>query len=125
MRADTNLPTKSPGGTRNRGESVRHEIYGKHDNDKSRFRQSCGRGTRLGVSTPMACAGLGARLFQTRREAGLGLIRLGKLAGVSHSTIGDIEKGRQLPAVDTVERLARALKVRASWLAFGDGGREA
>lgn len=69
----------------------------------------------------MACAGLGARLFQTRREAGLGLIRLGKLAGVSHSTIGDIEKGRQLPAVDTVERLARALKVRASWLAFGDG----
>jgi transcriptional regulator with XRE-family HTH domain len=68
----------------------------------------------------MACAGLGARLFQTRREAGLGLIRLGKLAGVSHSTIGDIEKGRQLPAVDTVERLARAQKVRASWLAFGD-----
>ena len=71
----------------------------------------------------MACAGLGARLFQTRQAAGLGLIRLGKLAGVSHSTIGDIEKGRQLPAVDTVERLARALKVRASWLAFGDGGR--
>mgnify|MGYP000555960625 CR=1 FL=1 len=69
----------------------------------------------------MACAGLGARLFQVRREAGLGLIRLGKLAGVSHSTIGDIEKGRQLPAVDTVERLARALKVRASWLAFGVG----
>ena len=69
----------------------------------------------------MACAGLGARLFQTRREAGLGLIRLGKLAGVSHSTIGDIEKGRQLPAVDTVERLARALKVRPEWLAFGAG----
>lgn len=73
----------------------------------------------------MACSGLGARLFQVRKAAGLGLIKLGKMAGVSHSTIGDIEKGRQLPAVDTVERLARALKVRPAWLAFGDGQREA
>lgn len=73
----------------------------------------------------MACSGLGARLFQVRKAAGLGLIKLGKMAGVSHSTIGDIEKGRQLPAVDTVERLARTLKVRAAWLAFGDGPREA
>ena len=71
----------------------------------------------------MACLGMGARLFAVRQAAGLGLIKLGKLAGVSHSTIGDIEKGRQLPAVDTVERIARALKVRASWLAFGDGER--
>lgn len=69
----------------------------------------------------MACSGLGARLFQVRKAAGLGLIKLGKMAGVSHSTIGDIEKGRQLPAVDTVERLARTLKVRPAWLAFGDG----
>ena len=68
----------------------------------------------------MACSGLGARLFQVRKAAGLGLIKLGKMAGVSHSTIGDIEKGRQLPAVDTVERLARTLKVRPAWLAFGD-----
>ena len=71
----------------------------------------------------MACLGMGARLFAVRQAAGLGLIKLGKLAGVSHSTIGDIEKGRQLPAVDTVERIARALKVRASWLAFGEGER--
>jgi transcriptional regulator with XRE-family HTH domain len=67
----------------------------------------------------MACSGLGARLFQARREAGLGLIKLGKMAGVSHSTISDIEKGRHMPAVDTVERLARTLNVRPSWLAYG------
>lgn len=72
----------------------------------------------------MACSGLGARLFQVRQEAGLGLIKLGRIAGVSHSTIGDIEKGRQLPAVDTIERLARTLKVSPAWLAFGMGPRE-
>lgn len=69
----------------------------------------------------MACATLGMRLFQARREAGLGFIKLGKMSGVSHTTISDIEKGRRMPAVDTIERLARALKVRPAWLAFGDG----
>lgn len=69
----------------------------------------------------MACSELGARLFQARQKAGLGFIKLGKLSGVSHTTISDIEKGRRMPAVDTVERLARTLKVRAAWLAFGDG----
>lgn len=72
----------------------------------------------------MACSGLGARLFRVRKEAGLGLIKLGKMAGVSHSSIGDIEKGRQLPAVDTVERLARTLQVSPAWLAYGMGSRE-
>lgn len=72
----------------------------------------------------MACSTLGARLFQARREAGLGFIKLGKLSGISHTTISDIEKGRRMPAVDTVERLARTLKVRPAWLAFGDGAPE-
>lgn len=71
----------------------------------------------------MACSGLGARLFQVRQEAGLGLIKLGKLAGVSHSTISDVEKGRQMPAVDTVERLARTLRVSPAWLAYGLGAK--
>lgn len=60
-------------------------------------------------------------MFQARQEAGLGLIRLGKLSGVSHTTIGDIEKGRRMPAVDTVERLARTLSVSPAWLAYGTG----
>jgi len=73
------------------------------------------------VNTLMACAELGARLFQARRQLGVGLIKLGKLSGVSHTTISDIEKGRRMPAVDTVERLARALHVRPEWLAYGVG----
>jgi len=69
----------------------------------------------------MACEGLSARLFATRKAARLGMLALAKRSGVSNATINDIEKGRQLPAVDTVERLARALGVRPCWLAFGDG----
>lgn len=72
----------------------------------------------------MACSELGARLFQARQKAGFGFIKLGKLSGVSHTTINDIEKGRRMPAVDTVERLARTLKVRPEWLAYGVGERE-
>lgn len=72
----------------------------------------------------MACSDLGARLFRIRKEAGLGLIKLGKMAGVSHSSISAIEKGRQLPAVDTVERLARTLGVSPAWLAYGENTRE-
>ena len=42
-------------------------------------------------------------------------------SGVSSATINDIEKARQMPAADTIERLARALGLRPCWLAFGDG----
>lgn len=69
----------------------------------------------------MACAQLGARLFAVRKAARLSMLALAKRSGVSSATINDIEKGRQMPAVDTVERLARALGVRPCWLAFGDG----
>lgn len=71
------------------------------------------------MTSPLACSEIGARLFQARRKAGLGIIKLGKLSGVSHTTINDIEKGRRMPAIDTVERLARTLKVRPEWLAYG------
>lgn len=69
----------------------------------------------------MACEQLGARLFAVRKAARLGMLALAKRSGVSSATINHIEKGRQLPAVDTVERLARALGIRPCWLAFGDG----
>lgn len=71
----------------------------------------------------MACEKLGERLFQCRKEAQLGLLALSKLAGVAHTTIGDIEKGRQMPAADTIERLARALSISPCWLAYGIGAR--
>ena len=75
------------------------------------------------MAKPLSCTKLGARLFAVRKEAGLGLLALSKKAGVAHTTIGDIEKGRQMPAADTVERLARALGISPCWLAYGIGER--
>ena len=65
------------------------------------------------------CAGPGARLFQTRREAGLGPSDSGSSRGES-PTIGDIEKGGSYQPWIRLSDWP-APKVRASWLAFGDG----
>lgn len=70
----------------------------------------------------LACAKLGDRLAEARDRAGLTLRELGQRAGVSWSTISAIEKGKQSATVETAERLAVALGVRASWLAFGERG---
>lgn len=73
---------------------------------------------------PLACLAIGERLFEARQAAGLGMLALARRAGLANATVNDIEKGRHIPAADTIERLARALRVRAGWLAFGEGERE-
>src|SRR5438105_2603633 len=40
-------------------------------------------------------------------------------AGLSPPTAANIESGGDMPAIDTVEHLARALGVAPCWLAFG------
>lgn len=67
----------------------------------------------------MDCEQLGARLSQARQEAGLSVRALSAKCGVSSSTVGYIEQGRQYPTVETLERIARALGVSACWLAYG------
>lgn len=74
---------------------------------------------RLAVT--LACEKLGERLFEARDRAGLTLRELGQRSGVSWSSISAIEKGRQSATVETIERLALALGVRPSWVAFGEG----
>jgi transcriptional regulator with XRE-family HTH domain len=46
---------------------------------------------------------------------------LARRARVSPTTVSDIEKARQSPALNITERLARALGVAPEWLAFGVG----
>lgn len=82
----------------------------------------CRRRRVIRSSVSLACAKLGDRLAEARDRAGLTLRELGQRAGVSWSTISAIEKGKQSATVETAERLAVALGVRASWLAFGEGG---
>ncbi len=60
------------------------------------------------------------RLASARHEAGMSVRKLAVAAGVSPSVISSYETGRTEPARGVLERLAKALGVDASWLAYGD-----
>ena len=63
--------------------------------------------------------GLALRLKQARRRSGLKRLPLSEKAGIAAATGRDIETGQRLPTVGTIARLATALGVTASWLAYG------
>ena len=69
----------------------------------------------------LASGSVGRRLLQARRHHGLTMAALAKLASVGAATINHIEKGRQIPGADTIERLARAMEIDPCWLAYGTG----
>ena len=54
---------------------------------------------------------LGARVRALRRERGLTLKGLGRLAGLSHPFLSQVERGLARPSVTSVERIAQALEV--------------
>ena len=55
---------------------------------------------------------MGVLLRSWRNHRGLSLRVLGERSGVSYVTIAKIEADRMSPTVDTLEKLARALRVR-------------
>lgn len=61
----------------------------------------------------------GARLYTTRKEAGLSQQDLADAAGLSQSNIAELEKSGQGSAAIT--KLARRLGVDPHWLAYGEG----
>jgi transcriptional regulator with XRE-family HTH domain len=64
--------------------------------------------------------GFAQRLKRARRRAKLSHAALARLAGLgSRTTTGLLEKDEHTPRVDTVEKLAKALDVAPSLLAFG------
>ena len=66
-------------------------------------------------------SGLSMRFRKAREHAGLTLRDLAAKSGQPLSTITDIEGGRRMPRIDTLEKIAHALKISAGWLAYGDG----
>lgn len=56
----------------------------------------------------------GDRVRDRRREMNLNQSDLAKLIDTTQSTISDIEKGQHAPTLDTVARIAKALKVDAA-----------
>jgi transcriptional regulator with XRE-family HTH domain len=59
---------------------------------------------------------LGARVRTLRRERGLTLKGLGRLAGLSHPFLSLVERGLAKPSVTSVERIASALDVSVAHL---------
>jgi transcriptional regulator with XRE-family HTH domain len=59
---------------------------------------------------------LGARVRTLRRERGLTLKGLGRLAGLSHPFLSQVERGLASPSVSSVERIAAALDVPVAHL---------
>lgn len=59
---------------------------------------------------------LGKKLRELRTEAGLSQERLGELTGLDRTYISGIERGVRNPALKNIEKLAKALGVKASEL---------
>lgn len=62
---------------------------------------------------------LGRNLFMARRRAGFSQEELGALACLHRTEIGFIERGRRLPRVDTLVKLASSLAVPVGELVAG------
>jgi transcriptional regulator with XRE-family HTH domain len=65
--------------------------------------------------------GLPLRLRKALKQAGLTRTGLARLASVSHPIVLSLESRKSLTIVSTIARLAAALGVASSWLAYGIG----
>lgn len=66
-------------------------------------------------------SGLSRRFRLAREHAGLTQRALAAKSRCTNSTIIEVEAGKRMPQIDTIEVLARALGVSAGWLAYGEG----
>jgi len=71
-------------------------------------------------SDGLRCEGVAQRLRQTRVQRGLSVLALATAAGLSHTAVGNVERGT-IPTLATAESLAAALGVSPGWLAYGLG----
>lgn len=65
-------------------------------------------------------ASCGARILFAREKSGLSMRKLASAAGLSVQTWSNAEAGVTVPKVDSLERMAVALNVPPTWLAYGD-----
>ena len=71
----------------------------------------------------LRCEGVASRLRETRTARGLSVLALATAAGLSHTAVGNVERGT-MPILATAEALAIALGVSPGWLAYGLGPME-
>ena len=82
-----------------------------------------GLGEQSSDRAPAVCDGMAERLRTARTGHDHTRTDLARLAELNPGTIAKIEAGGQT-GVDTIEKLADALRVSAAWLAYGIGDRE-
>lgn len=80
-------------------------------------------GVPPGIKNPL-WTGFPVRLYRARESCGIDGTNLARDAGLSTSTVRNLEDRVAIPALDTVERIAAALGLNAGWLAFGPYGYE-
>jgi len=73
------------------------------------------------ATDPQGASDLKRRFRKAREHAGFTLRELATKSGQPLSTITDIEGGRRMPRIDTLEKISQALRVPSGWLAYGDG----
>lgn len=78
-----------------------------------------GEGPEDAVQAESTAAEIGQRLEAARKARGMTRQALGLASGLTGQTVANIEVKGMSPRVDTVEMLAKALRVAASWLGFG------
>lgn len=66
---------------------------------------------------------IGARIRLARKEAGLSGSGLARLAGLAHSHISEVERGRRNPSWRILSTLFEHFQVSPSWIATGEGPR--
>lgn len=74
-----------------------------------------------GVKNPLWIS-VSLRLVEIRALCDLSSTTLAERSGVAQSTVIQIENTARTPRIDSVERIACALGIDATWLAFGDEG---
>lgn len=80
-----------------------------------------GEGSQRLEASPQRDVDVGKRLHLLRTYQGLSRMALAAAAGLTGTSILNIESGRSVPKLDSIEGLAKALGVSPSWLAFGVG----
>jgi len=65
--------------------------------------------------------GIHTRLRFVRQARGLSYLGLARLSGVTHTALHQIEAGKNIPGLDTAEKIAVALGVDPRWFAYGIG----
>lgn len=63
---------------------------------------------------------IGRRITKQRAAIGMSRLELCAIMGIVKQQLERWEHGKVEPSVTTVKRLAKALKCKAGWLAFGD-----